>query len=139
MSQQAHVGPEAPCERDRRRAVRGFADDLDVGLGVQDHAEPRADEVLVVGDQHAHRHVVHRFLGSDAVARHPPPGEGRPRRAAQSAARSRIPRDAESGRDGGRLGTVVGASRCTATVVDAHVHVRGWRCAHADAAFVTAS
>ena len=52
--EQAHVGPEAPRERDRLGAVGGLADDLDVGLRVEDHAEPRAHEVLVVGDQHAH-------------------------------------------------------------------------------------
>jgi len=40
-------------------AVDGLADDLDVRLGLQDHPEPRAQELLVVGDEDAdHAHSV---------------------------------------------------------------------------------
>ncbi len=39
---------------DRVEAVGGLADDLEVILGVEDHAEPGADERLVVSDQQAH-------------------------------------------------------------------------------------
>ena len=38
-------------------AVGGLADDLEVVLGVEDHAEPGAHERLVVGDQQAHAHA----------------------------------------------------------------------------------
>ena len=38
---------------DRLAAVAGLADDLDVGLGLEDHAEPRAHQALVVGEQDA--------------------------------------------------------------------------------------
>src|ERR687886_664305 len=43
----------APSEPSRRRLapVRGLADDLDVLLGLEDHAEARADERLVVDDE----------------------------------------------------------------------------------------
>ena len=37
----------------RLGAVRGLTDDLDVVLGLEDHAEPRAHERLVVHDQDA--------------------------------------------------------------------------------------
>jgi hypothetical protein len=34
-------------------AVAGLADDLEVRLGLEDHAEPRAHQALVVDEQHA--------------------------------------------------------------------------------------
>ncbi len=40
----------AAREVDRLDAVRGFADDLDVGRRTQQHREPAAHEGLVVGD-----------------------------------------------------------------------------------------
>ena len=46
-------GRELARQRDRLAAVAGLADDLDVGLGAQDHAEAGADEALVVGEQDA--------------------------------------------------------------------------------------
>ena len=42
---------------DRLGAVARLADDLQVGLGVEDLAEAGADECLVVGDQHADGHA----------------------------------------------------------------------------------
>ena len=52
--QKAHIGTDAARQRDRLRAVRRLADDLDPGLRVEDHPQSRAHKVLVVGDQHAH-------------------------------------------------------------------------------------
>ena len=47
------VGRAAVGERDGLDAVRGLADDLDVGLGFEDRAQPAADDRLVVGEEHA--------------------------------------------------------------------------------------
>ncbi len=50
---QHDVGLQVPGLRDRVEAVGGLADDLQIVLGVEDHAEPGAHERLVVGDQQA--------------------------------------------------------------------------------------
>jgi hypothetical protein len=62
-------------------AVDGFPDDLDVGLGVEDHAEPAPHQRLVVGDQHADRArggLAHDAdpspNGSRTRTENPPPG-----------------------------------------------------------------
>ena len=44
-------------ERSGLRAVARLADDLDVGLGVQDQPEAAANEGLVVGEDDADRHA----------------------------------------------------------------------------------
>jgi hypothetical protein len=62
--EQAHVGPQLTSQRDGTQSVGGLPDDLDVGLSVEDHAEPRPDDVLVVGDEHADGHVLRPFRGS---------------------------------------------------------------------------
>ena len=49
-------GCEAPRLRDRLEPVGGLADDLDVLLGLEDHAEARPHERLVVDDQDAQAH-----------------------------------------------------------------------------------
>ncbi len=49
---------EVARERDRLCSVRRLADDVDVGLGVQDHPEAAAHESLVVREQDANRHRV---------------------------------------------------------------------------------
>ena len=54
--EQAHVGAELARERDRLAPVGGLADHLDAGLGVEDHPQPGADELLIVGDEHADAH-----------------------------------------------------------------------------------
>ena len=56
-------------------AVGGLADDLDVGLGVKDHRQAGAHQILVVGHQHAHRHR-RTSVGSSASTAHPPSGAG---------------------------------------------------------------
>ena len=90
---QTHIGTQSACKCDGFCAVTGFADDLDTRLRVEDHAQARADQVLVVGDEHAHVHAVHLARGSAAFTTHPPFG---PRPASQvpprRAARSCMPR-----------------------------------------------
>ena len=64
---------------DRLAPVRGLADDLEVLLGVEDHAEARADERLVVGDEDADAHAGSASAaptGSRARTVKPPPGRG---------------------------------------------------------------
>ena len=51
MSIRTTSGLSARAAVDRLAPVRRLADDLDVGLGVEDHPEAGADERLVVGDQ----------------------------------------------------------------------------------------
>ncbi|WP_244247126.1 hypothetical protein [Nocardioides euryhalodurans] len=46
---------ERPALLDGGPAVTGLADDLEVGLGGQDHPQPCADERLVVGQDHPDR------------------------------------------------------------------------------------
>ena len=85
-----HTSGRMPrAQRDRLCAVRGLADDLDVGLRVEDHAQPRAHEVLVVGDEHAHVHAVHPVArehrgDGPAAARPRPASQVPPSRAARS-------------------------------------------------------
>ena len=63
------VGAQCLGGVDRGEAVGGFADDLEVGLGVEDDAEAGADELLVVGDQDADHVVVsERKPRADGVA-----------------------------------------------------------------------
>lgn len=50
---QTTSGGELRGGRDRLEPVAGLADDLEVGLGVEDDAEARAHERLVVDEQHA--------------------------------------------------------------------------------------
>src|SRR5690606_3365017 len=54
----------------------GLGDDLDVGLGVEDQAQPGADDALVIGDQDADGHVVAACRGRVAVTAQPPSGRG---------------------------------------------------------------
>ena len=58
---------------DRCPAVRDLADHLEVRLRAQHHAEPAADQGLVVGDQHPDHGVRHAVNGSEAVMRQPRP------------------------------------------------------------------
>jgi len=53
--------------------VGGFADDVDAGLGFEDHPEPGPDDLLVVSDKHSDRHLA-RPLGSAASTVHPASG-----------------------------------------------------------------
>ena len=64
--EQAHIGPELAGEGHRLASVGGLADHLDVGLGVEDHREPGADQLLVVGDEHPDGHAAVPSLGRTA-------------------------------------------------------------------------
>ena len=74
------------------RAVAGLADDLEVGLGVEDHAEAAAHERLVVGEQDADAHGAPPAAAARG-RRKPPPRHGPASSVAAVAARarSRIP------------------------------------------------
>ena len=66
---------------ERPGAVSCFADHLDVGLGVQQHAEAGPDEGLVVGQDDSDHEDTSARVGSTARTRNPPPESGRGRRA----------------------------------------------------------
>ncbi len=51
---QHDVRPQRRGGLDRLPPVTGLSDYLDVGLGIQDHAEAGTDELLIVSDQNAH-------------------------------------------------------------------------------------
>ena len=53
---QHDVGPSQAREIDRVAAVDRLADDLQVGLRLEDRAESRTHERLIVGDQYRHGH-----------------------------------------------------------------------------------
>ena len=76
--EQADIGPQLPGQRHGFPAVARLTHHLDVGLGVQDHAQPGPDELLVVGDEYADGHRVGRARGSTAVD-HPAMVGPRPR------------------------------------------------------------
>src|SRR3954452_7523462 len=90
--QQAHIGLQLPGQRYRLPTVARLGHDLDVGLSIQDHAQPGADELLVVGDEHADGHRAGRARGSTASTPQPWSGPGPASRVPpRSAARSVIP------------------------------------------------
>ncbi len=71
MSISTTSGLQLACLLDRLAPVGGLADDVDVGLGAEDHPKPGADEALVVGEQNAD----HRAdSGNRARTRKPPSG-----------------------------------------------------------------
>src|SRR5262249_4842751 len=77
---------------DRLAAVAGLADDLDVVLGAEDHAEAVAHERLVVAEENADDHRSVAANGSRAATRKPPSGTGSVSTLPPSAAaRSRMP------------------------------------------------
>ena len=55
------------------RPSHGLADHVEVGLGVEDHAEAGADQGLVVGDEDADAHAASLSFGIVARTRKPPP------------------------------------------------------------------
>ncbi len=69
--EQAHVGSQPTGQRHRFAPVGCLADDLDVGLRVEDHPEPGADDLLIVGEEHADGHERPPPLGSTACTVHP--------------------------------------------------------------------
>ncbi len=76
----------------RLAPVGGLAHHLDVGLGVEDHPEPGADELLIVGYEDADAHLGFPSRGSTAVTVHPLCAQGPVSSVPpSSAARSLIP------------------------------------------------
>ena len=71
---QHEVGSQPPRRVQRLLAVDGLAGDLEVVLGVDEHAQARPHEVLVVGDQDPDAHR------GDLRQRQPRPRRGSPRR-----------------------------------------------------------
>ena len=85
------VRAERLDQGERLGPVVGLADDGDVRLGVEDHPQPGADELLVVDEQHPD-HVGPLSNGSRACTENPPPGRGPVcRLPPYSATRSRMP------------------------------------------------
>ena len=87
--EQADVGAEFAGEGHRFASVGSLAYHLDVGLGVEDHPETGADEVLIIGDDRADAHVTEPAFGSTALTVQPlsglrPASRVPPRRVARS-------------------------------------------------------
>jgi hypothetical protein len=53
---QHDVGPQAPGAGHGLLAVRRLADNLDLGIGLEDHPEAGANHRLVIGQQHTDAH-----------------------------------------------------------------------------------
>jgi hypothetical protein len=92
--EQAHIRPQPAGQRHRFSTVGGLPDDFDAGLGVEDHSQPGTDDFLVIGHEHADRHVVAPRFGSTASTVQPLSGAGLavrmpPSRAARSVMPSR--------------------------------------------------
>src|SRR5262249_48400864 len=86
-----YVRPEVPCESDALVAVSGLTDDLNVRLGVEDHAQPGPDKRLVIYDEQPD-HAELPSNGSSTRTRKPAPGPGpASTRPPNIAARSRMP------------------------------------------------
>ena len=87
---QDDVRVQAACLCECLAAVAGFARDAEIWFGFHQHAQALADQVLVVGDQHADHGG--SPIGSQAQTVNPPPGRGPARRSPpNSATRSRMP------------------------------------------------
>ena len=90
--EQADIGSELASEGHRFASVGRLAYHLDVGLSVEDHLEPGADEVLIISDDHADAHVIEPALGSTALTVQPLSGLGPASRVPpRSVARSVMP------------------------------------------------
>ena len=78
MSMSTTSGSRPGGAVDGLHAVGALADDLDVGLGAEDHPEARADELLVVDQEDLDRHqaTAASATGSRARTANPPPGAG---------------------------------------------------------------
>ncbi len=76
MSITTTSGRSAPASCDRFGAGAGLADDLQAGGLGDDHAQGRADEGLVVGEDDPDGHRTPAGTGSRAATRKPPSGRG---------------------------------------------------------------
>ena len=87
-------GRSSPARADRLAAVGGLADDLDVGLGVEDHPEAGAHERLVVGEQDADHRARPRRSGRPRADREAAAGRGPASSCRRRARRARACREA---------------------------------------------
>ena len=142
--EQAHVGPQLAGQRHGLTAVGRLADHLDVGLGVEDHAQPGPDDLLVVGDEHADGHRGGPLRGSTAPTVQPRSGPGPASRVPPSSvARSVMPDEAVARRAAATAEPASPSSShrqpyASRSSGDPHVD-RGWRAGRAARAFVTDS
>ena len=111
---QHDVGPPAPHDVHRRAAVGRLADDGDVGLGVEDHAEAGAQEPLVVGDHDGDRRAAASSRRGGASS----PSSSRQRTCA-AATRSATP--AQPQRPGGRISSATRGAGDWRTTSDARI------------------
>ena len=65
--EQTNVRPQPPGKFDRLVPVAALANDFDVRLVVQYHAESGADQRLIVGDQHPYCHGLSAGLGDKRI------------------------------------------------------------------------
>ncbi len=89
-----HIGVGVPDQLDRIGSGSGFAGHVDAGCLLDQHAQARTDQRLVVGqdDPDGHRAGAGAGTGSPAATRKPPPGRGPAEKSPpSSAARSRMP------------------------------------------------
>ena len=63
-----HVGLQLPYERHDLEAVRGFADDSQVRLALEETAERLPDDLLVVGQQYACHPAFHNAARAGPIA-----------------------------------------------------------------------
>src|SRR5690606_6860462 len=74
--EQADIRPQRAGEGHRLLPVGRLPDDRDARIGVEDHAEAGAHDLLVVGDHDADAHADAARSGSTAVTAQPPPARG---------------------------------------------------------------
>src|SRR5882724_2040109 len=84
---------QRPRHLDRGPPIRRFANDLNIGLFLEQRARPLADNAMVIGDQNPNHHDFPFFvLGKFARTVVPPPGaESTANSPPSSSTRSRIP------------------------------------------------
>ena len=74
--EQADIRAERSGHLHRLSAVGRLADDRDVGVGVEDHAQTGANDLLIVGHDDADDHADAPRSGRTAVTAQPPPARG---------------------------------------------------------------
>ena len=90
--EQADVGAQVASPLHGLASVRHLGDDLDAGLGVEDHRQARPHEILVVGDEDPD-HAGTPAFGNVATTAQPPLARGPDVKVPPSSlARSLIPR-----------------------------------------------
>jgi hypothetical protein len=73
MSHQDDRGLEASGRRDGLEPVARLRDDFDLLLAREQHAKTGPDHRLIVGDEHADRHIGSPLSGRRVLSTKPPP------------------------------------------------------------------